>query len=81
MEDIIITVCYETEENEISTQPGIVLGDLMNQLGGRGMVPRGQTILVKKNKSDELLDLTKSLADNGIRDKDVLHVATAAKAG
>ncbi|MBR0140424.1 MAG: hypothetical protein IJM17_09090 [Firmicutes bacterium] len=81
METINITVCYDADENEISTQTDIILGDLLRQLGERRMVPAGQNLLVMKNKSEDALDQAKTLAENGIRDKDVLHVATAAKAG
>ncbi len=81
METINITVCYDAQENEISTQTDIILGDLLSQLGARGMVPADKTLLVMKNKSEEALDQSKTLTENGIEDKDVLHVATAAKAG
>lgn len=81
MNEITITIRYGGEKHSVPTQDNIILDDLLQQLGDRGTLPRGQSWIVTRMGADMALDLGQSLAENGITDGDVLDLALPTKAG
>ena len=81
MKEITISIRYNGEKFPVPTQDDIMLDDLLQQLGDRGMIPAGQNWVVTKMDEDYALDFGLSLADNGIMDGDVLELALPTKAG
>jgi len=81
MNDITIYIRYNTEKSDFTCPDSIILGDLLSQLAGRGFLTPGLNYVVVKGSSEEALDQTRSLHDNGVQDGDVLDVAAPGKAG
>lgn len=81
MNDITITIRYGGEKQSVPTQDGIILDDLLQQLGDHGSLPQNQNWVVTKMGGDAALDLSQSLADNHIVDGDILDLALPTKAG
>ena len=81
MNDITIYIRYKDSKSDYTCPDTIILGDLLNQLAGRGVLDRGLNYVVVKGDSEEALDQTLSLQENGVQDGDVLDVAAPGKAG
>lgn len=81
MNDITITIRYGGEKQSVPTQDGIILDDLLQQLGDHGSLPQNQNWVVTKMGGDAALDLSQSLAENHIVDGDILDLALPTKAG
>lgn len=81
MNNITIIIRYAGEKQEIPTQDSIILEDLLQQLGDRGVIPANQSWVVTKMGQDTALDLGRSLAENKITDGDILDLALPTKAG
>lgn len=81
MNDIEIIIRYGGEKQSIPTTDDIILDDLLQQLGGRGRLPQGQSWVVTKMNCDSALDLSRTLAANGIGDGDILDLALPTDAG
>ena len=81
MNEINVIIRYGGEKQSISTMDNIILDDLLDQLGERGSLPKGQSWVVTKLGDDMAMDLGHTLLENGIEDGDVLDLALPTKAG
>lgn len=81
MEEIIITVRTSDRKDDYAVTTDMELGDLIDQLCARGVLPSGELYTVMKSDSDLALDLTKTMSDNNIQNGDVLDVAVGGTAG
>ncbi|MBQ8618898.1 MAG: hypothetical protein IJ418_15500 [Clostridia bacterium] len=80
MNSITIYVRYNTMKTDFTTSPDILLGDFKSQLIDRGVLPREEHFIFCKGNETALWE-DKTLSENGIKDGDVLDVATPGKAG
>ncbi len=81
MTDITITIRYDGQKQSVPTQDGIILDDLLQQLGDQGRLPKDQNWIVTKSDGNTALSLDRSLAANGVKDGDILDLALPTKAG
>lgn len=84
MNEITITIRCNGQKESIPTQSDIILGDLIEQLASRsdnGNITAGQQYLATKSGTEEALDHSRSLADLGIGDGDIIDLAAPVKAG
>ncbi len=81
MKDINITIRYDGEKHPVTTQDNIILDDLLQQLADRRDLPGGQGWVVTKMGDDSAMDQGRTLAENGIRDGDILDLGLLTKAG
>ncbi len=81
MKEITIIIRYGSEKHQIPTQDDIILEDLLQQFSDRMSLDKTAGWVVSKEGQETALDLSRSLADNGVVDGDILDLALPGKGG
>ena len=82
MANITVYIRYQDKKEDFACPPDIVLGDLLDQIAARGeMLTAGTVYEAFAGNSEKQLDQNRSLEELGIKDGDVIDVASRGMAG
>lgn len=80
MTEITFTICYNGTKESVTYPDDMQLSAVLRECANHGLIPQSSQHLVTK-EDDRALDLSRTLAENGVADDDVLYIGSVTKAG